>query len=47
MSKMNNKLVRAQEIIFNQLERLDNDDIMKSGYGKREIEKSTAISNGA
>lgn len=47
MAKLDNKIIRAQEIIFNQLERLDDNDIMKSGYGKRELERSTVISNGA
>lgn len=47
MSKMNNKLIRAQEIIAKELERLDDDELMKSGYGKREIERSTVISNNA
>jgi len=47
MAKLDNKIIRAQEIIFNQLERLDDEDVMKSGYGKRELERSAAISNGA
>jgi hypothetical protein len=47
MSKMSNKLIRAQEIIFDELERLNDEQLMKSGYGKREIERSNVISNNA
>lgn len=47
MSKMSNKLIRAQEIIFDELERLNDEKLMKSGYGKREIERSNVISNNA
>ena len=47
MSKMSNKLIRAQEIIFDELERLNDENLMKSGYGKREIERSNVISNNA
>ena len=45
--KMDNKLIRVQEIIFDELNRLSNDEIMKSGFGKREIERSNVISNNA
>lgn len=44
---MNNKIIRVQEIIFDQLNRLSDEKIMKSGYGKREIERANVISNNA
>ena len=44
---MNNKIIRVQEIIFDQLNRLSDEDLMRSGYGKREIERSNVISNNA
>jgi hypothetical protein len=47
MSKLNNKIIRVQEIIFDELNRLSDEDYMKSGMGKREIERSNVISNNA
>lgn len=44
---MNNKLIKVQEIIFDELNRLSDEDLMKSGMGKREIERSNVISNNA
>lgn len=44
---MNNKIIRVQEIIFDQLNRLSDEELMKSGMGKREIERSNVISNNA
>ena len=44
---MNNKIIRVQEIIFDQLNRLSDENLMRSGYGKREIERSNVISNNA
>lgn len=44
---MNNKIIRVQEIIFDQLNRLNDENLMRSGYGKREIERSNVISNNA
>jgi hypothetical protein len=44
---MNNKLIRVQEIIFDQLNRLSDENLMRSGFGKREIERSNVISNNA
>ena len=44
---MNNKIIRVQEIVFDQLNRLGDEDLMKSGMGKREIERSNVISNNA
>ena len=44
---MNNKIIRVQEIIFDELNRLADEDYMKSGMGKREIERSNVISNNA
>lgn len=44
---MNNKIIKVQEIIFDQLNRLSDENLMRSGYGKREIERSNVISNNA
>ena len=44
---MNNKIIRVQEIIFDQLNRLSDEELMKSGMGKREIERANVISNNA
>lgn len=44
---MNNKIIRVQEIIFDELNRLSDEDIMISGYAKREIERANVISNNA
>ena len=44
---MNNKIIRVQEIIFDELNRLSDEDIMVSGYAKREIERANVISNNA
>ncbi len=44
---MNNKIIRVQEIIFDQLNRLADEGLLKSGYGKREIERANVISNNA
>lgn len=41
--KNNNELKRIQKILLNQMERLDDDNIMKE-QGKREIMRSGAIS---
>lgn len=44
---MNNKIIRVQEIIFDQLNRLNDKELMKSGYAKHEIERANVISNNA
>lgn len=44
---MNNKIIRVQEIIFDELNRLADKNLMESGMGKREIERSNVISNNA
>ena len=43
---MNNKLIEIQEIVFNQLKRLDNNDLMKEKSAE-EIARSNVISNNA
>lgn len=43
---MNNKIIEVQEIVFNQLKRLDNDKLMKE-MGAEEIARSNVISNNA
>lgn len=42
-----NKLIKAQDMLFNQMQRLDNNDLMNNGNGKREIMRSGAISQSA
>lgn len=41
---MDNKLIRIQEMLFNQMERLDDDKLMQKGLGNREIQRSGALS---
>jgi len=43
---MNNKIIEVQEIVFNQLKRLDNDKLMEE-IGAEEIARSNVISNNA
>ena len=43
---MDNKLIEIQEIVFNQLKRLDNNDTMRK-IGAEEIARSNVISNNA
>lgn len=42
----NNELKRVQKILINQMDRLDDDEVMKES-GKREIQRSGAISQSA
>lgn len=44
---MNNRLVKIQEMLYNQMERLDNNELMEKGLGKREIQRSGALSQSA
>lgn len=46
MSKTGNKIIDIQEIVFRQLQRLDNNEIM-SAMGAEEIARSNVISNNA
>ncbi len=39
-----NKLLKAQDMLYNQMKRLDNDELMNNGNGKREIMRSGALS---
>lgn len=41
-----NKLIKVQEIVFNQLNRLDNDNLMKTDL-KNELNRGNIISNNA
>lgn len=43
---MNNKIIEVQEIVFNQLKRLNDEERMK-GFGAEEIARSNVISNNA
>lgn len=46
MSKMGNKIIDIQEIVFKQLKRLDDDKLMEES-GAEEIARSNVISNNA
>lgn len=46
MSKVSNKIIEVQEIVFNQLKRLDNNEEMEI-KSKEEIERANVISNNA
>lgn len=46
MNKMNDKIMDVQEIVFRQLKRLDNEEIMQE-RGAEEIARSNVISNNA
>ncbi len=39
-----NKLLKAQDMLYNQMKRLDDDTLMNNGNGKREIMRSGALS---
>ena len=41
---MNNKIIEIQNVLFEQLKRLDSDEIM-SNFGEKEIARSNSISN--
>lgn len=44
---MDNKLIKIQEMLLNQMERLDDNDLMQRGLGNREIQRSGALSQSA
>ena len=44
---MNNNLIKIQEMLLNQMERLDNNELMQKGLGNREIQRSGALSQSA
>ena len=44
---MNNRLVKIQEMLYNQMTRLDDNELMNKGLGKREIQRSGALSQSA
>lgn len=44
---MNNRLIKIQEMLYNQMTRLDDNDLMEKGLGKREIQRSGALSQSA
>ena len=43
---MNNKIIKIQEMLLNQMERLNDDELIKS-YAKRETTRSGALSQSA
>ena len=43
---MNNKIIKIQEMLFNQMERLNDNELIKS-YAKRETTRSGALSQSA
>lgn len=42
----NNKLIKIQEMLMREMDRLDNDDLMGK-YGKEEVARSNALSQSA
>ena len=46
MNKTNNKIIDVQEVVFNQLKRLNDDKVMEE-RGAEEIARSNVISNNA
>lgn len=40
---MNNRLLKMQEMIYRQMERIDNDELMIKGLGQREIQRSSSL----
>ena len=47
MSKTNNKIISVQEIVFDELKRLSDDNIMNGDGARSEIARSNVISNNA
>lgn len=43
----NNRLIKIQEMLYNQMKRLDDDNLMIKGLGQREIQRSGALSQSA
>lgn len=41
---MNNKLIKIQEMLYNEMERLNDDDLMRKGLGNKEVQRSGALS---
>ena len=44
---MNNKLTIIQDMLFSQMKRLDDNELIIKGLGKREIQRSGALSQSA
>lgn len=42
-----NRLLKIQDMLFNQMKRLDDNELMNKGLGKREIQRSGAITQSA
>ena len=43
---MNNKLIKIQEMLYDEMQRLNDDEIVKS-YAKREVSRSQALTQSA
>lgn len=43
---MNNKLIKIQEMLYDEMQRLSDDEIVKS-YAKREVSRSQALTQSA
>lgn len=43
---MNNKIIKIQEMLYDEMERLSDDETMKS-YAKREVSRSQALTQSA
>ena len=44
---MNNNLFKIQEMLLNQMKRLDDNELMQKGLGNKEIQRSGALSQSA
>ena len=42
-----NRLIKIQDMLYNQMKRLDDNELMNQGLGKREIQRSGALSQSA
>lgn len=40
---MNNRLLKMQEMIYRQMERIDDNELMIKGLGQREIQRSSSL----
>ena len=44
---MDNRLIKIQEMLYNQMQRLDDNELIQKGLGNREIQRSGALSQSA
>ena len=44
---MDNRLIKIQEMLYSQMQRLDDNELIQKGLGNREIQRSGALSQSA